>query len=112
RTYLNFLFTPTDDWTMRVTPDIYRTLGSANGDRVGRTTAFGSNLSGDLGFRLKYAYLDYNKPFAVNDSLKEDKLTFGMLPNPLIAWEEDLFGYRYVALVPWNYTSLSSSHVG
>src|SRR5205814_2517375 len=86
RTYLNFYFTPNDDWTMRVTPDIYRTLGAATGDREGKTTAFGSNLSGNLGFRLKYAYLDYNKPFSGNESLKEDKVTFGMLPNPLIAW--------------------------
>src|SRR5438270_10834103 len=63
RTYLNFYFTPNDDFTMRITPDIYRTLGASTAaDKFGRAGGLGSNLSGNLGIRLKYAYLDYNKP--------------------------------------------------
>jgi hypothetical protein len=112
RAYINLLFSPTDDWTFRLTPNIYRTQGAAaSASKFGRVSAVGSNLDGNLGYRLKYAYLDYNKPFkSWAPALAEDKITFGQLPNPLIAWEEDLYGFRYVNLVPWNYLSLSSAN--
>jgi hypothetical protein len=114
RAYFNLLFSPTDDWTFRLTPNIYRTQGAAaSASKFGRVSAVGSNLDGNLGYRLKYAYLDYNKPFkSWAPALAEDKITFGQLPNPLIAWEEDLYGFRYVNLVPWNYLSLSSTQTG
>ena len=32
RAYLNFYFNPTPDWTLRVTPDIYKTFGTATHD--------------------------------------------------------------------------------
>lgn len=118
RTYLNFLFTPTDDLTFRVTPNIFRSVGASN-QKLGKTGGVGSNLDGNLSVRLKYAYLDFNTPFARLERyvpavtpLHDAKATFGQQPNPLIAWEEDLYGYRFVNLVPWNYTSLSSSQVG
>jgi len=38
----------------------------------------------------------------------EDKFTFGVEQNPFIDWEENLWGFRYTSLVPWNYLSLSS----
>jgi hypothetical protein len=44
--------------------------------------------------------------------LKGGTMSFGALPNPFIPWEEDLYGYRFVNLVPWNYYSLSSSQLG
>src|SRR5262249_39747727 len=56
RAYINLLFTPVDDWTMRVTPDIYRTIGSAN-VKFGTNSALNSNLNGNLDYRMKYAYL-------------------------------------------------------
>jgi hypothetical protein len=113
RAYLNFYFTPTADWTFRLTPDIYRTAGAAaSATKQGRITAIGSNLDGDLAFRLKYAYLDYNHPFDRSEMLRGGTLTLGQQSNPFIAWENDLWGFRYVARVPWNYLSLSSTQTG
>jgi len=113
RTYLNFLFSPTDDWTARITPNIYREVGNVPAKNYGRVSAIGSSLDGNLGFRLKYAYLDYNKALAWADpAFKDGKLTIGQLPNPLVGWEEDLYGFRYVNLTPWNYRSLSSTQTG
>jgi hypothetical protein len=43
---------------------------------------------------------------------KGGNTTFGATPNPFIPWEEDLYQFRYVNLVPWNYISLSSSQIG
>lgn len=118
RTYVNLWFTPNDTFTFRLTPNIYRTIGGSN-QKFGKTAGIGTNLDGDLAFRLKYAYLDYNRPFAwvapdapVLSALREMKITFGQQPNPLIGWEEDLYGFRFVNLVPWNYTSLSSTQTG
>ena len=113
RTYVNLLFSPTADWTLRLTPDIYRTSGNVPARSRGKTGAIGSNLDGNLGFRLKYAYLDYNKALSwAGDSFKDGKLTIGQLANPLVGWEEDLYGFRYVNFIPWNYLSLSSAHTG
>jgi hypothetical protein len=113
RTYLNIFFFPTPDWTLRLTPNMYKTIGSSN-DTVGTSTGFGSNLDGDLGVRMKYAYLEYNdlwKNLKV-PALKGGTIQIGEIANPLVAWEEDLYGYRYVNLTPWNYLGLSSTQVG
>ena len=40
------------------------------------------------------------------------RFTFGQQQNPLVDWEENLWGFRYTALTPWNYLSLSSTQVG
>ena len=115
RAYLDFKFTPVDDVSMRVTPNVYSQIGTAGADTVGRSTSFASNLDGDLGFRLKYAYLDYNTFFQKIlkvAALHDDKITFGQEPNPLVDWEENLWGFRYTALTPWNYLSLASTQVG
>ncbi len=111
RAYINLLFTPMDDWTLRVTPDIYRTIGSSN-QKFGTNQSLGSNLNGNLGYRLKYTYLRYGAALKSWQAAKSDTITFGTQPNPLIDWEEQLFGYRYVTLVPWNYIGLSASHTG
>ena len=118
RTYINLFFSPTEDFTLRLTPNIYRSVGGAN-QKLGKTGGVGTNLDGNLNFRLKYGYLDWNTPFAwladrlpALDPVRKDKITFGQQPNPLIAWEEDLYGYRFTSLTPWNYTSLSSSQAG
>lgn len=112
RTYINFLFSPTDDWTLRITPNMYRTTGTATGEKFGTNSAIGSDLTGDLGVRIKYAYLRYSKAFQWWDPIKTDTITIGEQPNPLVDWEENLYGYRFVNLTPWNYLSLSSSQVG
>ena len=111
RTYLNFFFFPTKDWELRLTPNIYKTIGSSN-VKVGQTTGFGSNLDGDLGMRMKYASLTYNGLFDSIPMLKGGTVAFGEIPNPLVDWEEQLYGFRYVNLTPWNYLSLSSTQVG
>src|SRR5207245_9314421 len=71
------------------------------------------NLDGDLNVRLKYAYVQYKGLLdSVAPALKGAKITFGAQGNPFSPWEEDLYQFRYVNLVPWNYLSLSSSQIG
>jgi hypothetical protein len=111
RTYLNFFFFPTKDWELRITPNMYKTIGSSN-IKVGTSTGFGSNLDGNLGVRIKYASLTYNGLWNQLPMLKGGSVSIGEIPNPLVDWEEQLYGYRYVNLTPWNYLSLSSTQVG
>jgi hypothetical protein len=112
RTYLNFFFFPTKDWQLRVTPNIYKTAGSVPADKVGASTAYSSNLDGNLGLRMKYAYLQYKDLYENVPALKGDTISIGQIANPLVGWEEDLYGFRYVNLTPWNYLSLSSTQLG
>jgi hypothetical protein len=119
RAYINLFFTPSEDFTFRLTPNIFRAVGSPSGDKSGKTGGVGSNLDGNLTYRLKYAYIDWNTPFARLQKylpavapIAEDKLTFGQQPNPLVDWEENLYGYRFTSLTPWNYLSLSSTFTG
>jgi hypothetical protein len=117
RVYLNTYFTPTDDVLFRFTPEIYRANGNngapaTNNTKIGRITGVGSNLDGDLNVRLKYGYIQYHGLLDSIAPLKGGNVTFGAQPNPFIPWEEDLFQYRFVTLVPWNYISLSSSQIG
>ena len=93
RTYVNFLFSPADWVTFRVTPDVYR------------------NSDGSMALRLKYGYADFHKFFG-NGAFKDEYVRFGQQTNPLIDWEEALYGYRFVSLVPWNFISLSSTSTG
>jgi hypothetical protein len=115
RAYIDLKFTPVDDISVRVTPDVYTTIGTATADSIGKVTGYGSTLDGNLGIRMKYAYIDYNtfyKKVLKIAPMSDDKITFGQQQNPLIDWEENLWGFRYTSLVPWNYTSLSSTQVG
>jgi len=112
RTYLNFVFSPTDALTFRVTPNIYRQYSTTSGVKLGNVAGTGSTENGNLVLRLKYAYVDYNKPFAHSKAFGKDKLTFGQQQQPLTDWEEGLYGFRFVNLTPWNYLSLSSTYPG
>ncbi len=137
RTYIDLRFTPVDDLSMRITPDMYAMVNTgtkctatssstkpvttttkcvaSSGGASGVNTGWAQTLDGNLGLRLKYAYLDYNTFFqkvAKIDAMRDDKFTFGQQPNPLVDWEENLWGFRYTALTPWNYTSISSAQVG
>ena len=146
RTYLDFKFTPIDDVSARVTPNMYLIVNTgskctnaattitadvggkptkitipaqkctaSSGDPEGLNTGIGTTADGNLGFRLKYAYIDYNtffKKILKFAPMSDDKFTFGQQQNPLVDWEENLWGFRYTALTPWNYLSLSSTQVG
>ena len=113
RAYLNFYFNPTEDWTVRVTPDIYQTQGDGSQNSYSKTSGVKTNLNGNLALRLKYAYVQYGKAFDLIEPLKGDTITAGAIPNAFIPWEEDLVGFRYVAFdAPWNYYSLSSTQEG
>ena len=115
RVYLDTKWTPVDDISMRVTPEMYRQIGTVAAKKLGRISAINSNVDGNMSVRIKYAYLDYNTFFkkVLNcPALSEDKFTIGAEQNPFIDWEENLWGYRYASLVPWNYTSLSSAQLG
>lgn len=112
RTYLNFFFTPNSAVTLRVTPNIYREVSPTGGQSFGSGAQIGNSSNGNLGFRLKYANITFNHPFAGNSTFGKDKITFGQTTDPLVDWEEGLFGYRFIALTPWNYLSLSSTYVG
>jgi uncharacterized coiled-coil protein SlyX len=110
RTYINILYSPTDWVTFRITPDIYRDVNSAGGQKLGTTSGVGATSNGSLNFRLKYGYAEFTKIFS--GAFKEDNFRAGQQTNPLIDWEEGLYGYRFVSLVPWNFISLSSTYTG
>lgn len=112
RTYLNFFYTPNDAVTLRLTPNIYRQVDGSAAMGNGKGSGIASSSNGNLGFRLKYAYVQFNTLFKGSNAFKKDNLRVGQTMNPLIDWEEGLWGYRYVNLVPWNYLSLSSTYTG
>ncbi len=113
RAYLNFYFYPTPDWTLRLTPDVYKTYGTATPTSNSHNSAVGSNLSGDLNYRLKYASVEYNKILDwLSPATKGNVIEFGAISNPFVAWEEHLSTFRYVTSTPWNYLGLSSAQLG
>lgn len=110
RAYLNFFFSPTDAITIRVTPNIFRAVGTASATKLGKVSAINTNIDGDLSYRLKFAYVDFNKLFS--GPLTGDKLTIGVQRNPFVDWNEVLYGYRFVNLTPWNYLGFSAVQTG
>jgi hypothetical protein len=139
RAYLDFKFTPNEDVSARVTPNVYLMVNTgttctatttiskppggtattkctaSTGDKVGTDSGYAQTVDGNLGYRLKYAYIDYNtffKKILKFAPMSDDKFTFGQQQNPLVDWEENLWGFRYTALTPWNFLSLSSTQVG
>jgi hypothetical protein len=113
RTYLNFFYTPNEAVTLRVTPNIFREVDGTSGAIANGTGAqIGGSTNGNLSFRLKYAYIEFNKLFKDSPAFGKTKITFGSETQPLTDWEEGLYGYRFTSLTPWNYLSLSSTFVG
>ena len=53
RAYLNFLFTPTKDITLRVTPNLYAMTGTPSNDKIGASSAWGQVTEGNLGISPK-----------------------------------------------------------
>jgi hypothetical protein len=113
RAYLNFYFYPTPDWTLRLTPDVYKTYGTATPTSNSHNSSVSSNLTGDLGYRLKFASIQYNKALDwLSDATQGNVIQIGAIPNPMIPWEEHLSTFRYVTASPWNYLGLSSAQFG
>jgi hypothetical protein len=115
RAYLDTRFAPNDDIDLRLTPELYRQFGSPQPDKIGRDSAVASNFDGGEGLRIKYAYLDYDtffKKILKLEPAKNDVITFGIQQNPFITWAENLWGYRYVTLSPWNFAGYSSASTG
>jgi TolA-binding protein len=112
RAYLNVYYSPTDAVTFRLTPELYRQIGTAPAAKIGKVTALGQNADQQLPFRLKYAYLEFNNPFAHIESFRKDKLTVGMQQSPLIEWEERIYGFRYINTVPWDFLGFSPALLG
>src|SRR5215469_5675033 len=115
RAYLDTRFTPNEDFDLRLTPELYRQFGAPQPDKIGSISAVNSNLDGAEGVRLKYAYLDY-RTFFKNvlpiEPAATDVITFKIQQNPFVTWEENLWGYRYVTLSPWNFVGFSSAATG
>jgi hypothetical protein len=112
RAYFNFFYTPTDDWLVRLTPELYRQIASTTNVRVGSNSALGSNINGDYGLRMKFAYLQYSRAFDWWKPAKGNTVTIGMQSNPFVGWEEDLSNFRFVTSSPWNWAGLSSAQIG
>ncbi|HXG17521.1 MAG TPA: hypothetical protein VNN62_00405 [Methylomirabilota bacterium] len=107
RTYLNLLWTPSERYTIRITPNIFREVGTPGAFKNSSNSSVGSNLNGNLTFRLKYGW------FQMNDVLyKGQNVRIGQIENPLVPWEEDLYGFRFVNLVPLNFFAYSSTDLG
>lgn len=107
RTYLNFIWKPSDHFTIRVTPNIYREVAPAGTVNTSQSSSVSTNLNGNLGLRLKYAYLQLSDLL-----LPGQQVRLGQIENPLVPWEETLYGFRFVNLVPLNFLAYSSTDLG
>jgi len=118
RTYINLLWNPSDRFTIRVTPNIFREVSASSAVNTSNSSQVATNVNGNLSFRLKYGFLQINNIFKDLDALKDvpgftnTNVKVGQFENPLIPWEEDLYGYRFVNLVPLNFLAYSSTDLG
>ena len=110
RAYINVVYQPTQWLSFRITPDVYRDINTAGGTPLDGNSGVGASSNGSLNLRLKYGYAEFSKIFS--GGLKDDTIRFGQTTNPMIDWEEGLYGFRFVSLVPWNFLSLSSAYTG
>jgi len=76
RTYINFSGSVTPRFSYRITPDITRVSDA------------GSNVSGSLVFRLKYAYGQMRVG-------SRTTVKFGLHQTPMISAQEDVYRYRF-----------------
>ena len=106
RSYINLVWKPSDRFTIRLTPNVYRELDTSAAVDTSKSSQVATNVNGNLSFRLKYGYMQ------VNDVWHGMNVRLGQMENPLIPWEEDLYGYRFVNLVPLNYLAYSSTDLG
>lgn len=106
RAYINLWWKPTDRFTIRVTPNVFREVDTSSTVNTSKSSQVATNVNGNLTYRLKYGYLQ------VNDVFQGMNIRMGQFENPLVSWEEDLYGYRFVNLVPLNYLAYSSADLG
>ena len=118
RTYINLFWYPSDRFTIRVTPNIFREVSASSAVNTSNSSQVATNVNGNLSFRLKYGFLQINNVFKDVDGLNavpgftNTNIKVGQIENPLIPWEEDLYGFRFVNLVPLNFLAYSSTDLG
>lgn len=118
RAYINLFWRPSDRFTIRITPNVFREIDVSSVVNTSRSSQVATNVNGNLSYRLKYGYLQINRLFQDIDTLKDvpglDEMgaKVGQFENPLIPWQEDLYGYRFVNLVPLNFLAYSSTDLG
>lgn len=118
RTYINLFWYPSDRFTIRVTPNIFREVSASSAVNTSNSSQVATNVNGNLSFRLKYGYLQINNIFkdlgdlSMLPGFTDTNVKVGQIENPLIPWEEDLYGYRFVNLVPLNFLAYSSTDLG
>jgi hypothetical protein len=84
RAYLNVTGQVNHLIAFRITPDITRESGA------------GRSLNGSLTFRLKYGYAQVN----LDDWMwRGSYVRLGMIPTPIVNFEEDLYRYRFQGTV-------------
>jgi len=118
RAYINLFWKPTDRFTIRITPNIFREIDTSAVVNTSKSSQVATNINGNLSYRLKYGYLQINnifqdlEPLRDVPGLKDMNVKMGQIENPLIPWEEDLYGYRFTSLVPLNFLAYSSTDLG
>jgi hypothetical protein len=124
RAYINLLYTPSDAVSVRITPDIYRNMDATAvtskistcttpSDPTTCTVTNTYSYDQSIGYRLKYAYIDFNTLFAKVKYINHTKVTFGQTQNSFTDWEEGLTGHRYTYKMPMDFSSgLSSTYLG
>lgn len=113
RAYINFVWNPSDRFTIRITPDVYRAIDINEASNTSQSSQVSTNVNGSLQYRLKYGFLQANNLLdLINPDLPELNLRVGQMESPLIPWEENLYGYRFVNLVPLNFLAYSSADLG
>src|SRR5262249_42513508 len=105
-------YIPTDHVMLRITPNVYREAITGAADKAGAVGAIAASADGNLGYRLKYAYMEFGKLFENSNHFKNTNIRFGQQMNPLVDWQEAMWDYRFTSLIGWNYLSLSSTQVG
>jgi hypothetical protein len=118
RAYLNLFWTPSDRFLIRVTGNVFREIDTSGVVNTSQSSQVATNVNGNLTYRLKYGFLQINNIFQDLSLLrdvpgfKDTNAKIGQIENPLIPWEEDLYGYRFVNLVPLNFLAYSSTDLG
>lgn len=84
RAYINITGQVNHLIAFRITPDISRETGT------------GSSLNGSLNYRLKYGYAQVN----LDDWMwRGSYVRLGMIPTPVVNFEEDMYRYRFQGTV-------------
>ena len=113
RAYINLFWKPSDRFQIRITPNVFREIDTNAAANTSKSSQVATNVNGNLTYRLKYGWLQANDILRdFHAGLPEIDFRVGQLENPLVPWEEDLYGYRFVNLVPLNYLAYSSTDLG